>query len=479
MAIPLIAAALSKVAIVAEKVYSVADKLDKPSEVGLEKNDMGMNGLRDVNQFGPKVELSDNALHTRVEASAHSACKFFGLPDIVIQEGDTICVYRGLDIFPDKDVFEYNLHQFKQMGCTNFEDLSKVWAHECGHRLLRMDFPSPWAQELGSDFFAGVRSQMLGLPSGNFEKFLGNTSGSLSHPPGELRLQAIKYGRDVVKNMLAIGQEPTITNCKDAFANSPFAQMQPMRRTSGDVAAFINDKSYHYEQAAKAKGNAEYYTKQAEKAASNGDYNKAKDYAKKAESFTAKVKDENSAVERSTKLVDNTTLSAKNSDTATPRVEAVPTLEHETRTELTQEDRVKLKERTGWSDAIVDAIRTKEEAEIYENAGLVEGEVNGKSALLQPDLKPDAHYARNWPDWSNKELAKDGYPPRTADGKPIELHHIGQNPDSPLAELTYEQHHKNGNFKKLHSFDDTRVHGEGNNWDKERMEYWKNRSNSM
>ena len=62
---------------------------------------------------------------------------------------------------------------------------------------------------------------------------------------------------------------------------------------------------------------------------------------------------------------------------------------------------------------------------------------------------------------------------------PYELHHIGQNPDSPLAELTHEQHHKNGNFKKLHTFDDTKVHGDGNNWDDERASYWMERAKTM
>ena len=62
---------------------------------------------------------------------------------------------------------------------------------------------------------------------------------------------------------------------------------------------------------------------------------------------------------------------------------------------------------------------------------------------------------------------------------PYELHHIGQNPDSPLAELTHEQHHKNGNFKKLHTFDYTKVHGDGNNWDDERASYWMERAKTM
>lgn len=476
MAIPLIGAALTKAASATEKIASVADKLGKPSDISSQQSG-DLHHLDDVNSLGKKMELSDEALHTRVEASAHSACRFFGLPDITVQEGDTICVYRGLDIFPDKDVFEYNLHQFKQMGCTNFEDMSKVWAHECGHRLLRVEYPSPWEQELGADFFAGVRSQMLGLPTGNFEKFLGNTQGSLSHPPGELRMQAIKYGRDVVKDMLAKGQTPTLESCKVYYANSPFAKMQPMRRSTSDAAAFVNDKAYHYGEAAKAKENSSYYAKQAEKAASNGDYSKAKDYSRKAESYATKAKDENASAQRSTKLVDNTTLESERKDLSSNNVEPAPVLEQNQRTELTKEDRVKIKERTGWSDAIVDAIRTKEEAEIYENAGLVEGKVNGKPALLQPDLKPDACYDKKWPDWTNKDLAGDGTPPRSADGKPIELHHIGQNPDSPLAELTHEQHHKNGNFKKLHTFDDSKI--DRGDFNSERVQYWQDRYNTM
>ncbi|MDE5758696.1 MAG: HNH/ENDO VII family nuclease, partial [Allobaculum sp.] len=236
-------------------------------------------------------------------------------------------------------------------------------------------------------------------------------------------------------------------------------------------------KSYHYGEAAKAKENVDYYTKQAEKAAKNGDFNKSNDYTHKAESYSTKVKEENSAAQRSSKLVDNTSLPNESKDVSASKTESTPELEQNTRTELTKEERIKLQERTGWSDAIVNAIRTKEEAEIYENAGLVEGEVNGKPALLQPDLKPNARFYKNWPEWTNKDFAGDGYPPRSADGKPIELHHIGQNPNSPLAELTYEQHHKNGNFKKLHTFDDSKI--DRGDFKSERVQYWLDRYNTM
>ena len=41
----------------------------------------------------------------------------------------------------------------------------------------------------------------------------------------------------------------------------------------------------------------------------------------------------------------------------------------------------------------------------------------------------------------------DGKPP-LADGKPVELHHIGQRQDSPLAELTFNEH--KSNYSNLH-----------------------------
>ena len=188
-----------------------------------------------------KEGLSDEALKARVEAAAHSANKFFGIPDIELVEGDAIGVYRKCDIFLDKDVFEYSLEQFKDMKCMSFEDMTKVWAHECGHRILRMDFPSAWTQELGADFFSGVRSEMLGLPISNFEKVLGSTKGSETHPVGNLRVNAIQYGREVVRIYQSKGVEPTIENCKEAFANSPYSKITYEKYTESKYAAWVDN----------------------------------------------------------------------------------------------------------------------------------------------------------------------------------------------------------------------------------------------
>ncbi len=280
-----------------------ADKIDEAM-----RPDKESNALRTCEKITNAIEagtLSDAAIETRVEASAHSACLFFGIPDAELTEGGAIGVYRNCDIFVGNDVFEYNIEQFKDMGCVSFEDMTKVWAHECGHRILRMDFQEPWSQELGADFFSGVRSEMLGLPSSNFEEMLASTKASPSHPNGIIRVRAIEYGREVVRLLQAQGITPTIENCKAAFANSPFVQVSHENfQGDGKLAAFVDDKAWHEKNAKTAQENANYYTKEAAKAVERGDYSHAKDLEQKAQSYQHKANDEMKTASSCTKLVD-------------------------------------------------------------------------------------------------------------------------------------------------------------------------------
>ena len=113
---------------------------------------------------------------------------------------------------------------------------------------------------------------------------------------------------------------------------------------------------------------------------------------------------------------------------------------------LTDEEKTKIKEETGWSDE-VDAIGSWKEYEIYKNANLIEAEIDGKKCLIRNDI--------NWNQKdemgrTNKERAEQGLSPINKDGKVIELHHIGQHSNSPLAELTQEEHRGKGNDGILH-----------------------------
>lgn len=120
----------------------------------------------------------------------------------------------------------------------------------------------------------------------------------------------------------------------------------------------------------------------------------------------------------------------------------------QTKEGITDEQKQCIREETGWSDKIIDDIGSWKEYEIYKNAGLVEAEIGGKKCLIRNDIdwnKKDA-FGR-----TNKERAEQGLSPLNKDGKLIELHHIGQHADSPLAELTWEEHRGKGNDGILHN----------------------------
>ncbi len=141
---------------------------------------------------------------------------------------------------------------------------------------------------------------------------------------------------------------------------------------------------------------------------------------------------------------------------------------------LTEEQKNDIKKRTGWSDEIINSIGSMREAEIYIKAGLKEAEINGNKCLIRSDIDMDQ---KDEDGITNRERMERGLPPITKNGEKVELHHIGQKPDSPLAELTTEEHRGAGNDTILH---DKQKESEidRNEFAKERKEHWKNRAMS-
>lgn len=148
---------------------------------------------------------------------------------------------------------------------------------------------------------------------------------------------------------------------------------------------------------------------------------------------------------------------------------------------LTDEEKQKIKEETGWSDEIIDNIKNMKQYEVLKNAGLVEVEINGRKCLIKENI--DLDYTDEDGVSNRDRMARGLAPLDSKTGKPIELHHLGQKADSPLVELT-EEEHRTGEYedgKKNQSLwhdntIETEVHGEGNNWDQERKEHWKARA---
>jgi len=152
---------------------------------------------------------------------------------------------------------------------------------------------------------------------------------------------------------------------------------------------------------------------------------------------------------------------------------------------LSDEEKTKIKEETGWSDEVINLILNMKQYEILKNAGLKEVEINGRKCLIKENI--DLDYT-DLDGVSNRERITRGLAPLDSKtGKPIELHHLGQKKDSPLVELT-EEEHRTGEFEDgkknqslWHSNDIvSEVHGENEGeWKKEREAYWKARSEQL
>jgi hypothetical protein len=140
--------------------------------------------------------------------------------------------------------------------------------------------------------------------------------------------------------------------------------------------------------------------------------------------------------------------------------------------ELTEDQKDRIKEaHPDWSPEIIEAISSWEEYEIYNNAGLKYAEINGKPCLIRDiDMTQKDEYGR-----TNKERMEQGLAPLDKNGNPIELHHIGQKPDSPLAELEREEHRGKGNDSVLHDkTKETEIDRAA--FQKEKNEHWETRA---
>ena len=188
-----------------------------------------------------------------ISDAARKATKFFGLPEISIKEGPSVAVAPGSFMTFRDDVFLYNKAQLKREGLTTSADISKVYAHECGHRISQRFFQGQgsWANELCADFFAGAFCEMNKMKAGNFERSLGRQRASITHPGGKLRLQALEDGKRCVAEMKAKGITPTWEKLMEKFKETnahtlTFAnyRTQPMR---GTILGFSS--TYHLKDA--------------------------------------------------------------------------------------------------------------------------------------------------------------------------------------------------------------------------------------
>ena len=130
-----------------------------------------------------------------------------------------------------------------------------------------------------------------------------------------------------------------------------------------------------------------------------------------------------------------------------------------------------------FSDEINRSINTYEELLFYCSLELSEAIVTRHSLIRSID--PDLYITSKGK--TNLELMKNGNPPYAydADEGVIELHHIGQDKNGPLAELTHSEHMMHGNNQKLHRDTGDSWRNEANSetvFGRERIDYWMRRA---
>ena len=98
------------------------------------------------------------------------------------------------------------------------------------------------------------------------------------------------------------------------------------------------------------------------------------------------------------------------------------------------------KEKSDYSDEVNEKISSVEELEVYQKANLKEENIDGRTCLVRYNI--DMEYVDPKSGMTNQELMEKGRAPYDAKtDERIELHHIGQDYDSPLAELTEDTEH--------------------------------------
>ena len=127
-----------------------------------------------------------------------------------------------------------------------------------------------------------------------------------------------------------------------------------------------------------------------------------------------------------------------------------------------------------FSEIVQKNAHSSKELEVYREAGLSEARVCGRPALVRLDIDP--RITDDF-DRTNLERMEAGQPPLNGEGRPLELHHIGQHDNSPIAELKYSEHRGAGNMSILHQLQESEI--DRGNFHHFRAEYWKERARQI
>lgn len=140
------------------------------------------------------------------------------------------------------------------------------------------------------------------------------------------------------------------------------------------------------------------------------------------------------------------------------------------RSGLTMNEAAKIQKETKWSLDIIKSIHSYDEFLIYKKAGNYPIKLGSGKWAFEKTI--DWNLIDSQGRTNVQRVSEWGLAPIDASGKSFELHHIGQKADSPLAILTWKEHHSKSNYTILH------YQKEGKNvaddvWKKQKEDFWK------
>ena len=131
-------------------------------------------------------------------------------------------------------------------------------------------------------------------------------------------------------------------------------------------------------------------------------------------------------------------------------------------THMTMNEVAEIQKSGLFTDATIKQMHSMEEFKVYQDANLMEYEMNGRRFLLPKDF--DCDFVDPATGMTNRQLIADGLNPVDHNGIKYQLHHVGQKTDSPLALLTQEQHQQNTSILHVQKVSEVRPNGNNNLW---------------
>jgi len=137
---------------------------------------------------------------------------------------------------------------------------------------------------------------------------------------------------------------------------------------------------------------------------------------------------------------------------------------------LTMNEAARIQQESGWPLEAIKALHSSQEYAIYRSSGISPVRLSSGKWIFPQQI-----------DWSlvdengytNIQRVLDhGWAPIDATGQSYELHHIGMMNDSPLAVLTYDQHHSAANYSILHYKEEGKTISPYE-WSKQKRVAWK------